>query len=94
MKRIEIITAAQNTEKIQRILDQNDMKGYSFFKRVAGKGSQGYMDADGLSMAFQNVYFLIGCSAEQYEKLKTPLQHLLNDIGGVAMVSDAEWIRE
>lgn len=93
MKRVEIITAAHYAEKIQQLLDKKEITGYSFWNRVAGKGSKGYMDADGLSKAFQNVYFLIGCSEEEYARIKQPLKELLDDLGGVAMATEAEWIR-
>ena len=94
MKRFEIITAAQNTKKIQTLLDRNQIDGYTFLPRVAGQGSQGYMDADGLSMAFQNVYFLIGCSNEEFERISPLVKNLLDNIGGVAFVSDGEWVKQ
>lgn len=92
LKRVEIITGALETPKVVKILDQHGINGYTMIKNVLGRGDKGIQDGEGLHNAFQNTYILVACSNEEFEKISEPLRKLLRTVGGVCLVSDAEWL--
>ncbi len=92
LKRVEIITGSLESSKVIRILDQNQINGYTLIKNVLGRGDKGEQDGEGLHNAFQNTYFLVACSEDELDKITEPLRKLLKTSGGVCLISDAQWL--
>lgn len=92
IKRVEIIIGRKASEKVISILENAEIKGYSRMKNVEGRGDKYDRDGDYPSDVFSSVYLLVGCTNEQFEKIKEPLRQLLEENSGVCMVSDAMWL--
>lgn len=92
VKRVEIITAAPNKEKVVKLLEEQQVAGYTLLPKVYGKGERGIQDGQGLHNAFDNSMIIIACTNEEIERIKEPLRALLKRYGGVVLVSDAMWL--
>ncbi|MGD1842577.1 MAG: P-II family nitrogen regulator [Thermonemataceae bacterium] len=92
VKRLEIIVNSPDLEEVIEVLEQLKIAGYTIIKEVVGKGERGIQDGDGLTNVFTNAYILVACEEKQLATLLTPLQELLEEVGGVCLVSDAYWL--
>jgi nitrogen regulatory protein PII len=92
VKRLEIIAASLELEKLIAKLDAAGVPGYSIIRNVVGRGSDGgdvSTDSDFASTPLSNIYIVSFCSEEQVNSVLTSIQPLLNRYGGVCYVSDA-----
>jgi nitrogen regulatory protein PII len=92
VKRVEIVIESDFLPRVIRILDKQQIKGYTIIRNASGKGDKGMRDGYGLTDVFQNIYLLIGCSEEELERIKEPVRMLLEKVGGICLVSDAQWL--
>ncbi len=92
IKRLEIIVASPDLPEVIDLLEEVKVSGYTVIKDVQGKGDRGIQDGDGLTNVFQNSYVLIACDEAQFEQLKMPIKDLIEEIGGVCLVSEAQWL--
>ena len=69
-KKLEIIINKLETGRLVNILNQNDIRGYTYWDGVKGRGDRGLQDGEGLSEAFSNSYFVIACSEEEFDRIK------------------------
>jgi len=92
VKRIEVIINSLDKQKLIDILKEKKIAGFSYIDDVKGIGDRGIQDGKGLSDAFTNSYFLIACEEEDFNTIKEPLRSLLKKIGGVCLVSEAQWL--
>jgi nitrogen regulatory protein PII len=92
IKRIEVVINSLDKQQLIDILKKHRISGFTYVDDVKGIGDRGIQDGKGLSSAFTNNYFLIACSDEAFDTIKEPLRSLLKKIGGVCLVSDAEWL--
>jgi nitrogen regulatory protein PII len=93
VKRVEIITGAPHAERIIRLLEDNEVSGYTLIHHVQGKGERGMRDGDGLSDAFENIMIIVACSGDDLEEFAADITAILKRIGGVMLVSDALWVK-
>lgn len=89
-KKIEFIIAKPSLEELIELLEQNGAKGYTIVKNVLGKGDRGMNDGLGLSDAFENVMVIWICKLEEFNALKEKFRSLLNESGGICLMSDVE----
>lgn len=92
LKRVEIVTGTLEAPKVIQILERHNISGYTMIKNVLGSGEKGFQDGEGLHNAFQNTYIIVACSMEDFDAVKEPLRSLLSKVGGVCLVSDAQWL--
>lgn len=92
IKKIEIVTDYSYLRMLTKLLDDNDVSGYTIIKDVMGKGSRGNKDGHGISGGFKNCYVMICCSEEEARKVAEVIKPLLARSGGMAIVSDAHWV--
>lgn len=92
IKRVEVIIGKRGSEKVVELLHKNEIKGYSRIRNVDGAGDKFSRDGEYPTDVFTNHYVLIGCSPEDFNKIKEPLRQLLEEYSGVCMVSDAQWL--
>lgn len=92
VKRVEIVAESDFLPKILALLDKENINGYTVISNVSGKGDKGIRDGYGLTSVFQNIYILLACSEEELERITEPLRALLKRIGGMCLVSDAQWL--
>ena len=92
VKRIEIITGALEMEAVSAVLEAHGVSGYTIIKDVTGKGERGVQSGDDLTDVFKNSYLLTTCPPEQVEVIIEAIRPLLQQRGGVCLISDAQWV--
>ncbi len=89
VKKIEIIVSYLEVPSVLKILKKNLMKNYTVINNVSGSGEHGYSGDDLIT----NSYIMVICiEPETVEKLSTAMQPLLKKMGGIFIVTDAQWI--
>ena len=89
IKRIEIVVNAYQKEALVDLFRKNKIDKYTLIEDVKGKGNRGWQDGDGLTESFKNVYFLLACQPDDFERLKEPLRNILKKGGGICLISDS-----
>ncbi|HAA14495.1 MAG TPA: transcriptional regulator [Cytophagales bacterium] len=92
IKRVEIVVGSVDIRRVRKLLEAEGLKQYTVIPQVTGRGSSYDRDADGLTTVFSNSYLILACSDEELERIKEPLRELLKRLGGVCVVSDAQWL--
>jgi hypothetical protein len=92
VKRLEIIINTLHRERVLKVLHNANITGYTLIDRAQGMGERGFQDGFGLTNTFTNVVFIVACTEQEAESLREPLRALLKHIGGVCLVSEAQWL--
>lgn len=92
IKKVEIIVGRKESEKVMNLLKKMGISGYTKIKNVEGAGDKFDRDGNYPSDVFTNNYIIVGCTNEEFEKIKEPLRQLLVENSGVCMVSDTLWL--
>lgn len=89
VKKVEIIVSYLEVPAVLRILKNNSIEGYTVINNVSGSGEHGYSGDDLIT----NSYIMVICTKlEMAEQLSIAMQPLLKKLGGIFIVSDAQWI--
>ena len=89
VKKVEIIVSYLEVAAVLKILKKNAIKRYTVINNVSGSGEHGYSGDDLIT----NSYIMIICTElEMAEQLSTAMQPLLKKLGGIFIVTDAQWI--
>jgi nitrogen regulatory protein PII len=89
VKKIEIIVSYLEVPAVLKILKKNLVKRYTVINNVSGSGEHGYAGDDLIT----NSYIMIICTElEMAEQLSNAMQPLLKKLGGIFIISDAQWI--
>jgi nitrogen regulatory protein PII len=89
VKKIEIIVSDVEVPAVLKILKKCQIKNYTIINNISGTGSHGN-SSDGL---LTNSYIMIiSNELEMFEKLLKDIEPLLKKLGGIFIVSDAQWI--
>lgn len=91
-KRLEIVVANHEARRILQLLERTGAPHYSMVRDVSGRGDRGVQDGRGLSETFINVLIVAYLDPEVLDRLRAPLAAELKRFGGVAAVTDAEWL--
>jgi nitrogen regulatory protein PII len=92
IRRIELVIDAVQESAVERLLTQCGISGYTLLRNVAGRGHRGKRDADGLTAAFTNVLFIIAAPPEAAERFANAIEPLLQQAGGMCLISEASWV--
>lgn len=92
VKRVEIVTTGRELEKIQQLLEQLGVDGYTIFPRVHGYGERGEMGGDEMTDAFQNRMLLIACDPDMAERITGRVGPILKTFGGICLVTDSGYL--
>lgn len=92
VKRVEIITDALEMREVIRVLDAQNVSGYTVIPNVVGKGERGAQSGDDLTDVFKNSLLITACEVERVESLVEAIRPILARRGGVCLVSDAQWV--
>jgi hypothetical protein len=91
MKRLDLIVAEPELERLCGALRQAGAPGYSVMRHVTGLGHGGTvsegMDFSGFGA---NAHVIVFCEAQQLESIALAVRPLLSHYGGVGFVADAE----
>lgn len=89
VKKVEIIVSYLEVPAVLRILKNNSIEGYTVINNVSGSGEHGYSGDDLIT----NSYIMVICTKlEMAEQLSIAMQPLLKKLGGIFIVTDAQWI--
>ena len=89
VKKVEIIVSYLEVPAVLRILKNNSIEGYTVINNISGSGEHGYSGDDLIT----NSYIMVICTKlEMAEQLSIAMQPLLKKLGGIFIVSDAQWI--
>jgi nitrogen regulatory protein PII len=89
VKKVEIIVNYLEVSAVLKILKKNSVKNYTVINNVSGSGEHGYSGDDLIT----NSYIMIICTElEMSTQLSKAIEPLLKKLGGIFIVSDAEWI--
>jgi nitrogen regulatory protein PII len=89
VKKVEIIVSYLEVPAVLKILKKNLVQGYTVINNVSGSGEHGYSGDDLIT----NSYIMIICTElAMAEQLSNALQPLLKKLGGIFIVTDAQWI--
>jgi nitrogen regulatory protein PII len=91
-KKLEIVINTLEVRRLVDLLNTHEIGGYTYWKGVKGRGDRGLQDGEGLTEAFSNAYFMVGCTEAEFERIREPIRDLLQDVGGVCMISDVQWL--
>ncbi len=92
LKKVEIVVGKKETRLVIRILEKHNLAQFTIIKNASGRGDTWERDGFGLTDVFQNNYILIACEEAKFELIKEPIRELLEDIGGICLVSDVMWL--
>jgi len=92
VKRIDIVINAVEREHLYKLLKKLEMNNYTLFEEVKGRGDRGWQDGAGLTDSFKNICVMLACSQEDFDKMQEPLREFLRKVGGICLVSDAQWL--
>jgi nitrogen regulatory protein PII len=92
VKKVEIIVSTLELPEIIDILETVRVSGYTVMNNTSGYGDRGISD-DRLDKVFSNAYVLTVCTNDkQLAHLVDEVQPILKKVGGVCLVTDANWV--
>jgi nitrogen regulatory protein PII len=91
-KRIEIVIAAFEAERVVDLLEQGGVSGHTLIRDVSGKGERGRRLGDDPVGASGNVLILAICASEKVDGIVASLEPVLRKFGGIVVVSDCSWL--
>jgi hypothetical protein len=92
VKRIEIVTDAIGIREFCAMFEEQGVKDYTIIKDVTGKGKRGFQSGDELTDVFSNTYLLTTCDEKDLVTLLDYIRPLLIKLGGMCLISDAQWV--
>lgn len=92
LKRVEIVIDAAHTSTLLSTLRENGADAYTVIHDVQGIGDRGDRTGDSISSVFLNTYVLIACEPQLADSLAPVIQKLLQQHGGMCLISDALWL--
>jgi hypothetical protein len=93
-KRIEIVIEKSMVPALTAVIRNHGLDGYTLIPEVRGSGDRGVRRADELSGESSNCLVLIACDEELLtDALLESVRSLLVRVGGICLVSDAQWLR-
>jgi hypothetical protein len=90
VKRIEILTGAQEFPLIEQALKSNGITGYDLLHDVRGKGDRRLESVDPLTGQAEGFLIKTACLPEDVNGVVEALRPILNRYGGSCFVYDAE----
>jgi nitrogen regulatory protein PII len=89
VKRVEIIVSSLEVAAVLKVLKKNQIANYTLIENVSGSGEHGLHGDDLIT----NTYIIVICpDTEAIEPLTLALEPLMKKMGGIVIVSDAQWI--
>ncbi|MDJ0521951.1 MAG: DUF190 domain-containing protein [Planctomycetota bacterium] len=93
VKRLEIVIDAPYSERITGLLEEHDVEGWTLMRGAAGHGERGDRFGDEITGVSNNHVIISTCAPERLDDLLADLRRLLEQYGGVCLVSDAGFLR-
>jgi nitrogen regulatory protein PII len=92
VKKVEIIISSLEIQEVLDILAIANVSGYTVMKNTSGKGDRGIANDD-LGMVLSNSYIMTVCTNDkQLNQVIDEVTPILKRVGGVCLVTDANWV--
>lgn len=89
VKKIEIIVNELEVPAVLKILTKNEIARYTVINNISGSGEHGFAGDDLIT----NSYIMVICTeSELVETIAKAMKPLLKKMGGIFIVTDAQWI--
>lgn len=92
IKRIEVIVDQGDQDAVLSAIAAEGVRHYTLIQGVGGMGEHGHRGGDPFGGTFDNTYILIACTQDEAERVVEGVRPILTRMGGVCMVSDANWV--
>lgn len=92
VKRVEFIIDALQVEHLLESLAKINITSYTVIREAYGSGERGVRGGDIFSGAFDNSYVLIACTEDEAKAIIETVRPVLRQLGGMCLVSDAQWV--
>lgn len=90
--RIEIVVDALHSDQVLELLTRQGVSGYTLIRGVSGSGERGLQRGDEITGVSNNNYILTTCPPEALDAMTEALRPLLQEVGGICLVSEARWL--
>ncbi|MEB3283302.1 MAG: P-II family nitrogen regulator [Lyngbya sp.] len=92
VKKVEIIVSSLEIQEVLEVLTQANVSGYTVMNNTSGKGDRGVANDD-LGTVLSNSYIMTVCTNEkQLNQVVDDITPILKRVGGVCLVTDANWV--
>lgn len=88
MKKVELVIEAVYMNRLLKLFEKHNIKGYTLIKDVEGRGGHGYRSNDDVTDICTNDYIFTVCEEEQFAKMEHDIRMFLEKYGGKCMLSD------
>ncbi|QCU90889.1 P-II family nitrogen regulator [Thiomicrorhabdus sediminis] len=92
VKRVEFIIDSLMVETLLESLSEINITSYTVIREAYGSGERGVRGGDIFSGAFDNSYVLIACTEDESKQIIETVRPVLKNLGGMCLVSDAQWV--
>jgi nitrogen regulatory protein P-II 1 len=92
VKRLEIVVDEAELPRLLAALDAAGVAGYTVLRDAQGMGRRGRRGGDGLSGEFNNGVVIIAAPATDVQRIVDVVRPILVRHGGIALLSDSEWV--
>ncbi len=92
VKRIEIVIDRIFVDQVLSALDRAGGTGYTLLRNATGKGDRGERLGDELTDVFSNCCVIAAVPVEHAPRLVEAIRPILREVGGMCLVSDAQWL--
>ena len=92
VKKVEIIISHAYIEDTLKILDSLGVSGYTVLENTSGKGDRG-LSCDDIDCNYSGSYIMTVCTNDkQLDTLVIKMKPLLKKVGGICVITDAQWL--
>lgn len=93
-KRLEIVIEKTLSRRMEALLAELKVEGYTLIPRASGFGDRGMRRADEPTGVASNCLFILACNTEtEVTRVVEAVRPLLARSGGICLVSDALWVK-
>lgn len=93
-KRLEIVIETTLARRMEDLLAELQVDGYTMLPRASGFGNRGRRRADEPTGVASNCLFILACNnADDVTRIVEAVRPLLARSGGICLVSDAQWVK-
>lgn len=89
VKKVEIIVSELEVADVLKILKKNLVKNYTVINSLSGSGEHGYSGDD---LITNSCIMVICTEPEMPEQLSKAMGPMMKKLGGIFIVTDAQWI--
>ena len=90
LKKVEVVISSLDAQEVIRVFEKHGHSAYTRVEDIKGSGERGTQDGQGLARAFSNDLLIFVVNESVFEKAKEEIRLLMEDYGGLCLVSDVQ----